>query len=433
MENEELNRRRQEREERRKQRQAEQRKLKLRLIIAALVLVACTVGIIVLVNSGKPAQAPEETTETTTAPKETETEAEASIPGLEEDSTVIHIKATGDLNVTDSVILAGARSTGYDFTECFMDVAPVLADADLTVVNFEGNLCGEPYGSKTTSAPIELAKALRSAGVDLVQVANSCAMNNGISGLGSTLSALRSAGLEPLGAYESEEDFKEGKGYTICEVNGVRIAFVAFTKGVGSRGLPSGSENCVNLLYLDYATTYEDVDKDRIRSILRNVKSEKPDIVIALLHWGSEYNDAHSSTQDTIVKLMQDNGVDVIIGTHPHMVQQIEYDAEKGTLIAWSLGDFFGDASRSGTNYSIILDLEITKDNESKETKVTGYTAIPVYTLKENECDGQRRVVRIREAMMAYENNYVDRITKETYDSMAYALERIDKRIKGKA
>ncbi len=429
MENEELNRRRQDREVRRKQRLEEQRKLKIRLVIAAVVFVACIAGIILL-SGGGDGESPKETTEPTT--KGTEPETTANIPGIDEDNTVIHIKATGDLNITDSVILAGARSTGYDFTECFMDVAPLLADADLTVVNLEGNLCGEPYGSQSTSAPIELAHALRSTGVDLVQMANSSSVNNGMSGLDSTLSALRSAGLEPLGAYATEKEFEEAKGYTICEVNGVRIAFVAFTKGVGSRGLPAGSENCVNLLYEDYATTYEEVDKDRIRSILRNAQSEKPDITIALLHWGSEYNDAHSSTQEKIVTLMQDNGVDVIIGTHPHMVQQIEYDAEKGTLIAWSLGDFFGDATRSGTNYSIILDLEITRDNEAKETKVTGYTATPVYTLKENECDGQRRVVRIREAMAAYENNFVDRVTEETYNNMLYALERIDKRIKGK-
>jgi hypothetical protein len=201
------------------------------------------------------------------------------------------------------------------------------------VLNLEGNLCGEPYGTKTTSAPIELAHALRASGVDLVQMANSCAVNNGMSGLRSTLSALRNAGLEPLGAYSDEEEFEEAGGYTICEVNGIKVAFVSFTKGVGSRGLPNGSEMCVNLLYEDYSTTYETVDKARIKSILKKVKGEKPDITIALLHWGSECNDAHASTQETIVKLMTDNGVDVIIGTHPHLVQQIDYDQETGQLI----------------------------------------------------------------------------------------------------
>ena len=95
----------------------------------------------------------------------------------------------------------------------------------------------------------------------------------------------------------------------------------------------------------------------------RMEQDEKPDITIALLHWGSEYNDDISDTQKSIVNLMKKQGVDVILGTHPHTVQAIEYDELAGTLVAYSLGDFFGDASRGGTNYSIILDLEITKDS----------------------------------------------------------------------
>ena len=102
-------------------------------------------------------------------------------------------------------------------------------------------------------------------------------------------------------------------------------------------------------------------------------------------------------------------------------------------MVAYSLGDFFGDAKESGTNYSIILDLEITRDNDTGNTKVTGFDYIPIYTLKENEaCDGQRRVVRINEAIWGYDTNFVDRITKEAYDSMKYSLERIEARVAGK-
>ena len=433
MDHDELKRRREEREVRRQQRLAEQRKLQIRLIIAAVVLLVCGVAIFLLTRGGKPDDTlqTEQTTTAPTAEAAASESAEATVPGLEEDTTVIHIRAAGDLNVTDNVILSGASSNGYDFTEAFMDVAPVLANADLTILNFEGNLCGEPYGTKTTSAPVQLAQALRACGVDMVQMANSCAVNNGVSGMVTTLDNLRSAGIEPIGAYKSNEEFEKSKGYTIVEINGITVAFVSFTKGVGSRGLPVGSEDCVNLLYVDYATTYQEVDEDGIRKILKAVEAEKPDITIAMLHWGSEYNDAISSTQKEIAELMTENGVDVIIGTHSHMVQQIEYDAQTGQLIAYSLGDFYGDATNAGTNYSIILDIEITRDNVEKTTRVTGYSVIPIYTLSETEGGGQRRVVRIQEAMTAYENNYVDRVTKEAYDAMAYALVRIDERIKG--
>lgn len=102
----------------------------------------------------------------------------------------------------------------------------------------------------------------------------------------------------------------------MVEVKGFRVAFVAFTKGVGNLRLPEGAEGCVNLLYTDYNTTYQDVDTEGIRHILSQVQSEKPDIVIALLHWGSEYDSSVSKTQEEIRDLMLQGGVDVILGTH---------------------------------------------------------------------------------------------------------------------
>ena len=174
------------------------------------------------------------------------------------------------------------------------------------------------------------------------------------------------------------------------------------------------------------------MNTDGITKILKNVASESPDLTVAMLHWGSEGTDTISDTQERIVKLMQKNGVDVIIGTHPHRVHKIDFNQASGTLIAYSLGDFFGDATAGGSNYSIILDIEVTKDNHAGVTRVTGFDYIPIYTQKESECvDGDRRVLRIHEAMYAYENNFVDAVTKSCYDSMEYSLQRIDARIKG--
>ena len=429
---EELNNRRQQREARRKQLMEQQRKLKMKLIAAAAVLLVCAIIIGVMAGGDDSAAgeegklSTEESTLTATQPEETE-------KAKRDPTTVIHIRAAGDLNVTDEVILSGAGANGYDFTLPFLNVASVLSDADLTLLNFEGNLCGEPYGSKSTSAPLQLAQALHAAGVDMVQVANSCTVNNGLLGMTSTMNSLRSAGIEPVGAFSTPEEFQKTKGYTICQIQGIKVAVVAFTKGVGSMGLPLGNEDCVNLLYTDYATTYQEIDKDRIRKILKNVASEKPDITIALLHWGSEYNDTISSSQKSIASLMKSQGVDIIIGTHSHRVQQIEYDELSGTLVAYSLGDFFGDAKEAGSNYSIVLDIEITRDSDAGVTQVTGYSIIPIYTLKQSEtCDSQRRVVTIADAMKAYEEDFVDKVPAEAYTALDAALDRINDRIKVK-
>lgn len=424
----EMNMRREKREAQRRKQQAEAKRLRITLILAAVVLVLCTAGIVFLTGRFDSSQT---TVAAETRPTQKPTQAtEPATRAQKSTKTTIHIKAAGDLNVTNTVINAGVAVGGYNYTRAFMDVASTLSDADLTVLNLEGNICGEPYGSDTTSAPRELLDGLRNAGVDLIQMANSCTINNGLIGLTSTLQTIRAAGLEPVGAFASESEFQQSKGYTITEAQGVKVAFVAFTKGLGGRGLPAGNDNLVNILYEDYASTYDKIDRTRITSVLKAVEAEKPDITIALLHWGSEYNDDISDTQKSIVNLMKKQGVDVIIGTHPHTVQAIEYDELAGTLVAYSLGDFFGDASRGGTNYSIILDLEITKDSSTGTTKVTNYSYTPIYTVSEAEsADGYRRVVRIDKTVEAWEENYLDKVSQSAKESMVYALDRIEARI----
>lgn len=420
----ELNKRRLEREKRRKKRQ---RAMYFRLVLAVIVLIACGVGIFFMIKNSPPASAPTMAT-IPEAPTETvpPTEKRAA---WDKAPVKIHIAAAGDLNITDKVVWSGQMSGDFNFTNAFMDVAPVLSQADLALMNFEGNACGAPYGTETLSAPQQLLESLKNAGVDVLQMANSCSIKNGLLGLTSTLSSIRAAGLEPIGAYSSADEFRKSKGYTIYQVDDVKIALVAFTKGVGSLGLPVGSEDCVNLLYEDYYTTYQTINKKSIRSILRAAEAEKPDLTVAMLHWGSEYNEEISESQKNIASLMLAEGVDVIIGSHPHLVHPVDFNEEKGTIVAYSLGDFFGDGERGGTNYSIILDLEITKDYESGITKVTDYSYVPIYTLAENQCDGFRRVVRIENAMSAYELNFVDKITQACYENMQFAMDRIITRV----
>jgi len=427
---EELNKRRIAREQQRKQRRRAKRLMTLRLILVVLVLAGCGFGIYRLTGStGEPIQSviskqPE--SEETEAPTEPPTERSQS---MEQAPVTIKLVAGGDLNVTDKVVWAGQAGGEFDYTKAFMDVAPILSDADLAVMNFEGNVCGAPYGTATTSAPIQLIEALKLAGVDMLQLANSCSITNGLLGLNSTLNNIRAAGIETLGAYTSVEEFERTKGYTIVTINDVKIAFVAFTKGLGGLGMPAGSEKCVNILYSDYFTNYRTIDRERIDSILKAVEAEKPDLTVAMLHWGSEHNDTVYDNQEDIAYIMQKGGVDVIIGSHPHRVQHISYDENTGNLVAYSLGDFFGDGKKDGTFYSILLEIEITKDFEAGITRVTDWGFVPIYTLSETECDGDRRVIRIENAIEAYEMNFVDKVTESCYENLKFSIERINARI----
>ena len=427
---EEMNRRR----ARRAQQQAQARRQRtiLRIIAAVMVLGVSITGLLMLTRklSGGRQENTEPVEMNETQVTQPATEASTKPPrgnkNDEDASTVIHLAAAGDLVVTDKTVEAGKILGGYDYTDVFMDVSPVLSEADLTLLNFEGNLLGAPYGTDSTSAPEELAQALKNAGVDLVQMANSTTISDGIAGLKTSLEALRRNGLEPMGAFADSQEYEKYKGYTIVDVQGIRIAFVAFTKGMGGLSLPAGSENCVNLLYTDYATTYQEIDKEGIARVLDNVSKEKPDLTIALVHWGSEYKDMVTDAQKKIAKLMQENGADVVLGTHPHMVREIEYDETTGKLVAYSLGDFYSDAERAGTDYSIILDLEITRENASGDTRVSAFSYTPIYSLSETESpDGQRQVVQLEKAMKAYEDNFVDRVSQDVYEDMEYALDRI--------
>ena len=421
----ELYRRRQEKRAQHKAR-LQRRRTMGRVLICLMVLTLVVIGVMMLTQNGRDPSNQQPTMEQVT---DTPTEGATEPVSSDEPTTVIHVAAAGDLRVTDQTVKSGIAENGYDYTNVFMDVTPVFSAADLALLNFEGNLLGAPYGTESTSAPADLAKALKAAGVDLVQMANSTTITDGMAGLKKSLAGLRDVGLEPLGAFSDTQEFQKYKGYTLVNVQGIRIAFVAFTKGMGGLSLPAGSENCVNLLYTDYATTYQEIDKTGINAILSDVAREKPDLTIALVHWGSEYKDMVTDSQKSIANLMKQGGVDVVLGTHPHMLHEIEYDELTGQLVAYSLGDFFGDAERAGTDYSIILDLEITRDNNSGETKVTNYSYTPVYTLTEERSpDGQRRVVCLEQAMQAYEDNFVDRVSEEVYGDLEYALSRIKDR-----
>ncbi len=422
---------RQEKAQERLHKQQQNKKMLIRLAIAAVVVLIVGILIFTLTRKSPEPQTPDvessETAGTETAGTETESSDAQTSETTQSPITTIHYAAVGDLNVNDATVAAGGSS--YLYTDTFMDVAHLLSDADITSVNFEGTFYGEPYGS-TFSAPTSIASALQKAGVDLVQMANSYSISRGLAGLVSSLDSVRLAGMEPLGAYPTNSAFQKSKGFTIRTVNGIKIAFVAFTKGMDGMTLPVGSENCVNVLYEDYDSVYQNVDTKKITSILSDVARAKPDITIALLHWGSEFNDTISGSQKKIVSLMQQNGVDAIIGTHSHYVQQISFDPESGQFVAYSLGDFFSDGKRAGSEYSIVLDLEITKDNTTGQTKITNYSYTPIFTVHEEE--KPLRVVRIQEAIAAYESNFISKVSPETYDKMLYALDRIEARVSGK-
>ena len=345
------------------------------------------------------------------------------------------IAAVGDLTVSDALVADALQSDGsYNFSPCLLSVAPLLGSADLTIGNLELTFSGEPYGGSTCSAPESLAGTLSTLGFDILQTANSKSLAGGISGLRSTLDTLAANGLSPLGTYATQQARASSGRVLLREVNGIRFAFFAYTKGFDGMSIPTGSEYCANVLYEDYDTAYSKVDQADILSVIREAQALEPDVIIAMVHWGSEYKMTVSKTQEELAALMFENGVDVILGTHSHMVGPMETKTvtrsdgtEKEVFLAYSLGNFLASSSEAYTQDSIVLNLTFTKDLDAGTTSLSANSYTPVYLADYGEDAANRfQTLGIDQSLQLYDESYIYRVSERTRGELLEALEDLE-------
>ena len=355
--------------------------------------------------------------------------APAAAPADEEYSTVT-VAAVGNICISDRLLADARTADGYDFSPCFFGVAKELSDADLTVGDLVCNFAGSPYGTATSSAPDDLADTLAGLGFDLLQTANCAAIANGMTGLSSPIDAIRDAGMHPVGTFASEEARHSCGGITLLQSNGMRIAFIAFTKGLGNMSLPEEGAGTVNLLYSDYDTNYSELDTEGITAVMDEAKKQSPDVIIVLVHWGSEYSREVSDSQKELVELLYQNGADAIIGTHSHMVgpleettRTLEDGSGKDVITAFDLGDFYTDSTKPGTQTSMVLKLTFTRNNRTGRTMLSDCSRTPIYCADCGASESNRyRVLDIQNAMDLYEQNYVYRVPAEIYEQLPEEL-----------
>lgn len=329
-----------------------------------------------------------------------------------EPDTVLNIAAVGDIMISDELLADARQPDGsYQFAENFAAVSGYTISADLTIGNLECNFAGEPYGGADARAPESLAATLSAIGFDLLQTANSCSIQNGLTGLQRTISTLTDNGIEHAGTYASEADRNKNGGVTLMTVSGLKIAVVSYTKGLGGLQLPEGSEYAVNLLYKDYSTDYKKLDTAALYASVNAAKELSPDVLLLLLHWGSEATLEPTTAQQKLTTELFSRGVDVIIGTHSHLVGKMETrdvvtndGKEKTCFVAYSLGNFFSSQTSSyasGCEESVILNLQFTKNGETGETRLTNVSYTPLYILKNDDpaASCQYEILPIRTAI----------------------------------
>ena len=259
------------------------------------------------------------------------------------------IVAAGDLMQHTPQISAAKQSDGrYDYSASFEYVAPYFREADLAIVNLETTLSYDgPYtGYPAFCSPTAVAEALRDMEVDLVALANNHCCDKGGRGIDATCGILDSYGIARTGVYTDSVDYKLNRvGY--LKRNGVRFAVVNYT--YDTNGVPTPKNRIVNL-----------IDTVAIARDLATIDRERVDCVVALMHWGYEYHNYPNREQRRVADFLQRNGVDLIIGSHPHVVQPAERSAD-GRITLYSLGNFVSNQRKRYCDGGIVaaIDVEI--------------------------------------------------------------------------
>lgn len=287
---------------------------------------------------------------------------------------VTTISFVGDVSTSKAQVAAVTRSDGtYDFAQVFRDVEALIQASDYAVADFETTMIDDPnYGVEPYyNSPVQLAGTLRSLGFRLVSTANTYMLNNGIDGLTSTKKYLQQANLKTVGTYLSQEERDENGGAYVRNIHGIRFAFLSYTKGTDSVTMPEGCEYALNTLYSDYSEYWTDLKSSQIRSDIQAAKDAGAEVIIALVHWGSEYGRSVTEQQGKVKDLLLANGVDVIVGTHSHVVNKMGFEdvklsdgTNKRCFVAYGLGDFYTEPEQEKGQTSVVLNLTFSKDEE---------------------------------------------------------------------
>lgn len=341
----------------------------------------------------------------------------------------IHMSATGDImcHLTNIKNAYNSTSKDYDFSNVFKNIKDYTINADITVGNLETTFAGKSRGYTgypTFNTPEVLGKNLKDIGFDVICTANNHSMDKGYSGIESTLNFLDEYELDHYGTARSEE---EQDTILIKDVNGIKIAFLAYTYGTNGISIPSGKEYSVNL-----------INKDLIKEHINLAKQQNVDIICVSMHWGNEYKVVQNSNQEDLADFLFENGVDIILGSHPHVLEPMEkrtITLEDGTtkdgFVIYSLGNFVSGQIYANTKSTVILDIQITKSSEGKIT-IDSINYSPVYLYDAGSGSKSRSrytLIDIEKAISDYENGEANSVSKNLYNTLKAELKSIKKHV----
>jgi len=259
----------------------------------------------------------------------------------------------------------------YDYNDVFDHIRSEISEADLSFANLEVTLAGPPYkGYPQFSSPAALAVACKNAGIDCLVTANNHSVDRGLDGINRTIMRLDSIGISHTGTFVNRAA-KDSLQPLILTKNGISVALLNYTYGTNGIRVPEPA--IVNML-----------NKDLITNDIEKAKLKKPDILVLLLHWGTEYDTVPSPEQSALADYFFSKGVDLIIGSHPHVLQKMVWsrneETNKDKILVYSLGNFVSNQRKPKTDGGTMVRIEILKQGDSFRITEAGYYLIWVYT-----------------------------------------------------
>ena len=265
-----------------------------------------------------------------------------------------------------------SETKSYNYDPCFKYISEEISEPDYAVGNLEVTLAGPPFkGYPQFSTPDHLAVACKNAGMDVLVTSNNHSCDRGRDGITRTVDVLDSLNIMHTGTFKDSAD--RAKRYPfIIESDCMRIAILNYT--YGTNGLPYPAPTVVNM-----------IDKDLMKQDLEVAKSKNVDKIIVVTHWGSEYKLQPVQYQIDIGEFLFENGADIIIGSHPHVLEKMVWEKsttadDKEELIVYSLGNFVSNQRKRYTDGGAMFKMTLQKNGDKTTIKDAGYILTWVYT-----------------------------------------------------
>ena len=291
----------------------------------------------------------------------------------------ISLIMVGDALIHAAVYSDAKNNGSYDFKPMFSEVKDVFESSELRFYNQETILGGTSLGLSNYpqfNSPQEVGDAFMNMGFNLVSLATNHTLDKGVSTGYKTITNSREywdkqANVIAAGSYTSNES---RDAVVVKEVNGIKYGLLAYTTNTNGLKVPKGKEYYVNVY-----------DEDIVKKDIEKLR-DKVDLLIVSMHWGVEYSHNVSSKQKEIAKYLSELGVDIIIGTHPHVVEPIEFI--NNTLVVYSLGNFISAQIGVEKLTGLVAKVDITKTTKGNEStiKLSNPSADLVYTCKASTC-----------------------------------------------